>query len=117
MYTPGMPNPIRPALADVIVEAGQEIVSAWQRRTTDDPYAIVGVFPGDPPEMVEAVYRAKAKYLHPDNKASPAADAERFRRLKDAYDKIKAGTVGLNSFTTLGQRVQEALERHQQGGA
>ena len=49
-------------------------------------YEIVGVSPSDSPELVDAVYRAKAKYLHPD---SPTGNAEEFVKLKTAYDSIR----------------------------
>ena len=49
-------------------------------------YAIVGVLPSDPPELIDAVYRAKAKYLHPD---SPSGNADAFMTLKTAYDSIR----------------------------
>src|SRR3990167_9124050 len=42
------------------------------------PYAVLGVSPGDPMEMVEAVWRAKAKFYHPD---APGGNAVRFQQL------------------------------------
>jgi DnaJ-class molecular chaperone len=51
-----------------------------------DPYSILGVSPGDPPEMIEAVYRAKVKFLHPDQ---PTGNADAFIRLQQAYHQIK----------------------------
>ena len=53
---------------------------------TPNAYAIVGVSPGDPQELIDAVYRAKAKYLHPDN---PGGSADAFMTLKTAYDSIR----------------------------
>lgn len=52
-----------------------------------DPYTVVGVSPGDPPDMVDAVYRAKAKFLHPDNPTS--GNTEAFVRLQQSYLQIK----------------------------
>lgn len=51
-----------------------------------DPYLVMGVSPGDPPEMIEAVYRIKAKFLHPDR---PTGNAEAFIQLQQAYQQIK----------------------------
>ena len=51
----------------------------------DDPYIVLGVSPDDSPEMVDAVFRAKARILHPDKGGNPAA----FSRLKIAYDQIR----------------------------
>ena len=60
-------------------------------RTTkthhEDPYAVLGVTPADPPEMIDAVFRAKARILHPDKGGNAAA----FSRLKLAYDLIRKG--------------------------
>mgnify|MGYP001561558106 CR=1 FL=1 len=60
-------------------------------RTTrthhEDPYAVLGVSPGDSREMVDAVFRAKARILHPDKGGNAAA----FTRLKLAYDLIRKG--------------------------
>lgn len=49
-------------------------------------YQIVGVSQGDSPELIDAVYRAKAKYLHPD---SPTGNTDEFIKLKTAYDSIR----------------------------
>ncbi len=55
----------------------------------EDPYRILGVNRGDPPKLIEGVYRAKARVLHPDNKET--GDAEAFKRLKAAYDQVRNG--------------------------
>ena len=49
-------------------------------------YQIVGVSQGDSQELIDAVYRAKAKYLHPD---CPTGNTDEFIKLKTAYDTIR----------------------------
>lgn len=55
------------------------------KNPLESPYTILGVSPTDPPAMVDAVFRAKAKILHPDN----GGDGKAFARLKMAYDLIR----------------------------
>lgn len=52
-----------------------------------DPYRVLGVEPDDPPELVEAVYRAKAKFRHPDNRHYGSALI--FQQLQQAYQEVK----------------------------
>jgi len=52
----------------------------------DDPYVIMGVHRNTPPEIMKAVYHAWAKHHHPD----VGGDAETFKRVNVAWDKIKA---------------------------
>jgi hypothetical protein len=59
-----------------------------------DAYDIVGASPDDPFEMIEAVYKKKALYYHPDKGGNP----ERFKRLTEAYELIK-GQHPCNTFT------------------
>ena len=49
-------------------------------------YSILGVSPGDPQDLIEAVWRAKAKYYHPD---VPTGNVDKFQQLKQAYDAIR----------------------------
>jgi len=55
-------------------------------RVLYDPHLVLGVFADDPPELVEAVYRAKASVLHPDNRATGNAGA--FKAVNTAYTEI-----------------------------
>jgi len=55
-------------------------------KFANSPYLILGVMKDDPPDLIDAVYRIKAKYYHPDNKKT--GNREKFLKLKDAYDKI-----------------------------
>ena len=78
-------------LVDMFTDAAQAIYTRWKEtrgsdRRDNDPYRILGVEPGDSPELVTAVFRAKAKILHPDHKTG---DAEKFKRLRAAYNAIK----------------------------
>ena len=52
----------------------------------DDPFVVLGVSPTDPLDLVVAVYRTKAKFLHPDNKDTGSAEA--FKRLQEAYAAV-----------------------------
>ena len=51
----------------------------------DDPYVVLGVHRNTPPEIMKAVYLAWAKNHHPD----VGGDAETFKRVNVAWDKIK----------------------------
>lgn len=57
-----------------------------------DPYAVLGVDPGDPLTVVEAVYRAKSKVFHPDVQGT--GNAERFKQIHAAYEAIIQGHPG-----------------------
>lgn len=52
-----------------------------------DPHRIVGVDPEDPWEVIEKVYRAKAKAFHPDTKVT--GNEEAYKRLQAAYATLK----------------------------
>ena len=51
----------------------------------NDPYAVMGVHKNTPSEILKAVYVAWAKHHHPD----VGGDAETFKRVNVAWDKIK----------------------------
>ena len=57
----------------------------------EDPYQVLGITRTDPPAMAQAVFKAKSKLLHPD--VPGTGNAEAFRRLQAAYDRIKKGVV------------------------
>lgn len=80
---------------DMLADAAQALYGQWKQgrpgtQQDNNPYLIVGVEPGDPPELVTAVFRAKAKILHPDK----GGDKEQFKRLKAAYDAIRKVSHG-----------------------
>lgn len=54
-----------------------------------DPHEVLGLRPDAPLELVEASYRTLAKKLHPDVQGG---DAEAFKELDAAYQKLKAGS-------------------------
>jgi hypothetical protein len=56
----------------------------------DDPYAILGVDPGTPPDRLTAAYREQAKRWHPDRNADEAS-AQRMAEVNAAYDLLRAG--------------------------
>ena len=51
-----------------------------------DPYIVLGVSRSDPMDLVEAVFRTKVKFYHPD---APTGNQTQFILIKDAYDQIK----------------------------
>lgn len=70
---------------------GHDIVNLLMREapvhlSADDPYSILEVRPDASDMVVKAVYRAKARLLHPDNTAT--GNLEQFKRIQEAYDKI-----------------------------
>ena len=62
-------------------------ISFAVNKIMNDPYIVVGVKKDDPQELIDAVYKVKAKFYHPDNKNT--GNADKFMKIKDAYDKIK----------------------------
>ena len=65
---------------------GSAVANLVYSRTEAEVYHIVGVEPGDPQELIHQVYRVKAAFWHPDNKAS--GDPEMFKRLQSAYERL-----------------------------
>lgn len=57
-----------------------------KRAAENDPYHILGVSRDDPKDLVEGVYRVKAKFYHPDK----GGENEKFARLNNAWQRIKA---------------------------
>lgn len=53
-----------------------------------DPYKILGVEPGTPPEQLKAAYRKLAMQYHPDRNPGDKAAEERFKEIGDAYDRL-----------------------------
>lgn len=62
-------------------------ISFAVNKIMNDPYIIVGVRKDDPPELIDAVYKVKVKFYHPDK----GGDGEKFIKLKKAYEEIKNG--------------------------
>lgn len=69
-------------LDDVAVQMYQALPAPRQR----DPWEVLGLRSDADMDAIEAVYRAKAKRLHPDAGGS----IEAFRELQEAYEAVKA---------------------------
>lgn len=70
-------------LDDVARQVYQALPAPRQR----DPWEILGLRPDADEDAIDAVYRAKAKRLHPDKGGS----AEAFAELQAAYEAVKDG--------------------------
>lgn len=57
-------------------------------ETPMDPYVVLGVSPGDPPEVVSAAFRKKAAQCHPDSRMSQGNEEE-YKRIGEAYRMIQ----------------------------
>ncbi len=55
------------------------------RGSDDDAYTALGLLPGAPLDVCEAVYRARVKRAHPDAGGDPGE----FRRLAEAIERIR----------------------------
>ncbi len=55
-----------------------------------DPFAVLGVDPGAPPDVLTAAYRRAAKRWHPDRGGGEAA-AKRMAEINAAYDLLRDG--------------------------
>lgn len=67
----------------------RKAISFAVNKIMNDPYVVLGVRKDDPPELIEAVYKLKAKFYHPDN--SKTGNKDKFIAIKEAYNKIKGG--------------------------
>lgn len=70
-----------------VLKALQGRLQANQQLVGEDPFAVLGVALTDPPALVTAVYRTKARFFHPDNKET--GDAAAFRRIQAAYTQVQ----------------------------
>jgi curved DNA-binding protein len=55
-----------------------------------DPYAVLGVRRGASFEEIRAAFRAKARAFHPDSRPDDPTAADTFRRIRDAYQVLRA---------------------------
>lgn len=74
-------NEVR-GLDEILRDAYLQLAAPRRQR---DPWEILGLRPDADEDAIDAVYRAKAKRLHPDAGGS----AEAFRELQEAYDAVK----------------------------
>lgn len=75
---------VAPIVEEVV---GNIVANLAYRQTEGQAYAILGVEPSDPPELVEKVWRVKALFYHPDNQKT--GNREAYERIKAAYDRIQ----------------------------
>ena len=66
---------------------GTFVANLAYRQTEGEDFRILGVEPGDPPELMEKVWRVKALFYHPDVPKTGNRDA--YERVKAAYDRLK----------------------------
>jgi hypothetical protein len=76
-------------LAPVVEEVlGNIVARLAYRYSLGEAYQIVGIEPGDPPELAYDVWRIKARFFHPDNQKT--GNREAFERLAAAYARIQS---------------------------
>ena len=75
---------VAPILEEVV---GNFVANLAYRQTEGEDYKILGVEPGDPPELMEKVWRVKALFYHPD--VPKTGNREAYERVKAAYDRLK----------------------------
>lgn len=78
---------VAPILEEVVGNIVANLAYRQELQAKGEDYRIVGVEPGDPPELMEKVWRAKALFYHPDNPKTGNRDA--YERVKAAYDRLK----------------------------
>jgi len=69
-----------------VKQLGSAVPAPTFRRGSDD-WSVLHLQPGAPVAIVDAVWRALAKIHHPDH----GGDAETFKRINAAYQRIKGG--------------------------
>mgnify|MGYP001566599739 FL=1 len=75
---------VAPILEEVV---GTFVANLAYRQTEGEDFRILGVEPGDPPELMEKVWRVKALFYHPD--VPKTGNREAYERVKAAYDRLK----------------------------
>lgn len=70
-------------IADVVREAYMALPAPEKKR---DPWEVLGLRPDADAEDIEAMYRAKAKRLHPD---MTEGDDARMKELNAAYEEVR----------------------------
>lgn len=70
-------------ISDIVRDAYLQLAAPKGQR---DPYEVLGVRSDADGDVIRAAYQAKVKRLHPD--AGPSADADAFREVQDAYERI-----------------------------
>ncbi|MDD5510648.1 MAG: J domain-containing protein [Dehalococcoidales bacterium] len=73
-----------------IVQADQVTSERANKEDLEDAFDFLGVTRGDPPDLVDRVYKAKAQSYHPDK----GGNAEMMARLNEAYRIIQRSYGG-----------------------
>jgi len=74
---------------EIDTQSVKKAIDFVMKKILENPYIVLGVRKDDPPELIDAVYRVKAKFYHPDR----GGDKEKFLKIKEAYEKIKSERV------------------------
>ena len=75
---------VSPIVEEVI---GTFMAKLAYRQTEGEDYRILGVEPGDPPELMDKVWRVKTLFWHPDNPNT--GNREAYERVTAAYKRLK----------------------------
>jgi hypothetical protein len=75
-------NEVR-GISDVV---GSAYIQLNAPVTDKNPYEVLGIYQDAPLEEAEAIYRIKAKRMHPDQ----GGDPQKFKELQIAIDKIRS---------------------------
>ena len=59
-----------------------------------NPWEVLGVSPGTPPEEIKKAYKKLALKYHPDRNPGDAEAEEQFKQITAAYESINSGTAG-----------------------
>ena len=92
---------VYPDLHDFLVKSGSNKIDANMIKSAmnfvtnkimNDPFVILGVGKDDPVELIESVYKVKAKFYHPDNKET--GNINKFIKIHEAYEKVMRSKNG-----------------------
>ncbi|WP_330337086.1 J domain-containing protein [Streptomyces sp. NBC_00557] len=68
--------------------AGEEVAGMQARDQGADLYAVLGVEPSAPSEVITSAFRARVRELRPDTRVD-AVTAERFGEVRAAYETLR----------------------------
>jgi len=84
--TVGVPNPSSVNMANTAPPQDQEIERIMSSFILD-PYSVLDIQPGVPPDEIKKIYRRKSLLIHPDKTKNP--------RATDAFDRLKKAEAEL----------------------